>query len=100
MSVQNHSYKTGTYLFISRKIWKCECCNDYMPIGEKVFTRIKCFGPFKKNKYGESYQEKTYNRFHLKCALSLTDLNEEEHIILGEYFKTVKTQEKKEESII
>jgi hypothetical protein len=91
----NRNYTTGTYLLECRKQWVCECCHEFIPKGTVVFTRIVCFGPVKTNQHGESYQEKTYTRFHQRCALGLPDLTRQEHDILGGFFKTLTDEEKK-----
>jgi hypothetical protein len=90
--MQNFSYKTGTYLLISRKPWPCECCKKIMPVGETVFTRIECFGPEKKNRHGETYQLKNYERYHQECALGLPNLSVYEKELLKEFFKHLPQQ--------
>ena len=85
-------YKTGSYLMIPNKSWCCEACKQNISAGVKLFARITCFGPVKKNKRGQDYQEKVYVRWHLKCALALTDLSEYEHELLGEYFKMLQPE--------
>lgn len=86
-------YRTGSYLMEPRNNWPCACgCAVVIRGGEKIFARIKCYGPVKKRSDGKEYQEKTYARYHLGCALKLTDLSPEEHRLVGEYFKTVTPQ--------
>ena len=68
-------YTTGTYIMRTRKIWKCESCQQNIIKGIKCFARIKEYGEELSNQNGEKYKLKTYNRYHLNCAEQLTNLN-------------------------
>lgn len=83
-------YQTGTYLVVGRKNWVCESCGKAIIFGVKHFVRVECYGPVKKRRDGQEFQEKLYERHHVECALALDNLNEFERGRLGEYFKTCK----------
>lgn len=71
-------YKTGSYLLTARKEWCCLGCKKSIEPQIKHFARIKEYGPDIKRWDGELYKEKEYKRWHLDCALELTDLTEYE----------------------
>lgn len=87
-------YKTGSYLLKGTKPWLCQTCSKPIVVAERCFARIMEHGPELKRWDGQLYRNKTYTRWHLECALQLDNLNQFEHNLLGEYFKTAKpTQE-------
>lgn len=83
-------YKSGTYLLNVKKPWCCLGCNKPINVGEKNFVRVKEHGDQLKRWDGQMYRQKDYSRWHIPCALALTDLDEFEKKLLGEYFKNVK----------
>lgn len=78
-------YKTGSYIMNTRKRWKCEHCGLAICDGQKQFARIKEVGEEKRNARGEAYRDKEYRRYHLHCAVHLSDLDDYEQSLLGEF---------------
>ena len=83
-------YSNGTYLIQGHKPYCCEKCKQLILL-TKALVRVKCFGPVLTRKHdGKSYQQKTYTRYHIDCAVLLPDLNEKEKVLLTQYFDKIR----------
>jgi len=76
-------YTSGTYLIVAKKYWTCLDCGQLIPIGQQHFVRILADSRFQVNSKGVQYQNKSYSRWHLKCALRLNNLSSSEKDLLG-----------------
>ena len=76
-------YRTGSYVIVGQKQKTCEHCKSGIAPGQKQFIRVRESKDLSYTSNGESFYRKTYQRWHLKCAILIQNLNEYEKQLLG-----------------
>jgi len=71
-------YKTGSYLITGRKEHTCKICNLAIHTNIPHFARVQEYGEVLTRSDGAEFRNKNYDRFHLECARTLTNLNDYE----------------------